>query len=498
MFLHGGNLAWNHVHKFCGKSTATFKFSSSLSLGLTIIKLASATTCSVKRYHSTYSGVKMARVAVIGGGAAGIAAARELSVEGHDLCVFEQGDSSGGVWVYDPNVEPFPGAESKETLVHSSMYYSLRTNLPRELMSFLDLPFTPEYMQKAMKQDGTENCNVTDKRRYPGHEAVLEYIQLYKQHNGLDSKIQYNTTVKSIEPIEDENTSDTSKRKWKVIVEHDGQSKEQIFDAVVVANGHYSRPYVPMIAGSDTFPGLQMHSHSYREPHSFTNKNVVVVGAGASGEDISRELSKVANSVYLCSRKFKDDFQLIDGYNNLFKAAGLMQLNEQRTATFTNNQQLTDVDVIMYCTGYDYKMPFFKESVVHVTGGKCIDNLWEHLLHVKYGASLSFIGLVWKIVPFQCFQLQSRLVAQALSGKITLPTLTPNEVDDPDEAHHLIVQWPYIYNIANYTNTTLPSWREAMYEQNKINKVKRPEQYRDIQDDKEEQENALSQFKTLF
>lgn len=85
--------------------------------------------------------------AVIGGGAAGLVAARELIQEGHKVTVFEQGHRVGGVWVLDDRVENDPLGQSEERhKVHSSMYDSLRTNLPRELMGFADFPFVPEVM----------------------------------------------------------------------------------------------------------------------------------------------------------------------------------------------------------------------------------------------------------------------------------------------------------------------------------------------------------------
>ena len=43
--------------------------------------------------------------AVIGAGAAGLVAARELVLEGHHVTVFEKGSGTGGVWVYTDEVE---------------------------------------------------------------------------------------------------------------------------------------------------------------------------------------------------------------------------------------------------------------------------------------------------------------------------------------------------------------------------------------------------------
>ena len=96
---------------------------------------------------------------MIGAGAAGLVAAREMHREGHSVTVFEQGQQVGGVWVLDDNVEDDPlGTKEGRRAVHSSMYDALRVNLPRELMGFSDFPFVPEVMQaRACAFAVTEN-----------------------------------------------------------------------------------------------------------------------------------------------------------------------------------------------------------------------------------------------------------------------------------------------------------------------------------------------------
>uniref|UniRef100_A0A0R0JJE3 Flavin-containing monooxygenase n=1 Tax=Glycine max TaxID=3847 RepID=A0A0R0JJE3_SOYBN len=47
---------------------------------------------------------------------------------------------------------------------------------------------------------------------------------------------------------------------------------EEVFDAVVVATGHYSQPRLPSIQGMDTWKRKQMHSHIYRTPEPFRNE----------------------------------------------------------------------------------------------------------------------------------------------------------------------------------------------------------------------------------
>lgn len=108
----------------------------------------------------------------------------------------------------------------------------------------------------------------------------------------------------------------------------------EVFDAVVVANGHHSMPrYTPLFItvvgasggdasfvgclnnswpekwpGQDDFKGHLMHSHSYKDPtscgtgYNFHDKRVVIVGIGNSGVDIANELSRCSKQVYLSTR----------------------------------------------------------------------------------------------------------------------------------------------------------------------------------------------------
>ena len=94
------------------------------------------------------------RLAVIGAGAAGLAAARELRREGHAPVVFERAAAVGGTWLYAAPAAPSDPLGAAAT--HSSLYASLRTNLPRETMGFLDFPFAAEAPGSA------------DHRRFPG------------------------------------------------------------------------------------------------------------------------------------------------------------------------------------------------------------------------------------------------------------------------------------------------------------------------------------------
>uniref|UniRef100_A0A1B6FRV7 Flavin-containing monooxygenase n=1 Tax=Cuerna arida TaxID=1464854 RepID=A0A1B6FRV7_9HEMI len=54
--------------------------------------------------------------------------------------------------------------------------------------------------------------------------------------------------------------------------------------------------------GIDDFKGEVMHSHSYRTPEKFSNKTVLICGAGPSGIDITYDLTSYASKVYFSHR----------------------------------------------------------------------------------------------------------------------------------------------------------------------------------------------------
>ncbi|CAI5457521.1 unnamed protein product [Closterium sp. Yama58-4] len=338
-------------------------------------------------------------VAVIGAGAAGLAAARELMREGHAVTVIEAGGEIGGVWAYDERIETedLLGLDPNRQQVHSSMYASLRTNLPRELMGFLDFPFSAPLPgdrpdADVDPRDGTSADSRQedfDMRRFPSHREVLRY--LCRAHRSISTyRGSLGGSAGAAAGIGD----------GERVEGREEREEEREFDALVVCNGHYSQPKIATIAGVDTWQGIQMHSHNYRYPEGFAGKVVVVVGAEASGQDIARELAAVAREVHILQIK---------------------QANADGTVEFEDGFTC-HADVIMHCTGYSYSFPFLAlhPSLLSVNNGR-VTPLFRHVLPPALAPSLSFIGLPWKVVPFPLCQLQARWVAQLLSGQLPVP-----------------------------------------------------------------------------
>jgi putative flavoprotein involved in K+ transport len=70
--------------------------------------------------------------------------------------------------------------------------------------------------------------------------------------------------------------------------------------AVVIATGGYHRPAIPRIAERLPEGVHQLHSASYRNPHSLPPGAVLVVGSGQSGCQIAEDLHLAGRQVHLC------------------------------------------------------------------------------------------------------------------------------------------------------------------------------------------------------
>lgn len=333
------------------------------------------------------------KVAVIGAGAAGLVSARELSHNGHDITVFEQSGQVGGVWVYQPETEDDLLGQSPSRPVFSSLYDSLRTNLPRDLMAFQDYTFDT-------KGGGDDHW-----LRYPHHSKVLIYLERFANDFGILPLIRFNEKVERLAPVED---------RWAISTQ---TTKDVLFDAVLVCNGHYSKPRVPDIPGMDGFEGLTLHSHNYRNSKFFEGKRVAVLGTASSGVDITREISEVAETVYWCGDIFTSGSGVTSRGIHLYPNP--LCFNGS-SLEFPDGVVVPDIDVFIFCTGYEYQFPFLASDSVTVT-----DN-WVHPLYLDMvppeHPNLAFIGLPYLVIPFPLFDMQARWFSKVLTGAVVLPS----------------------------------------------------------------------------
>ena len=362
------------------------------------------------------------RIGIIGGGAAGLATARSfLRVNEEqsngvifDVTVLETLNCIGGVWKYEDD-------ETKQQSKSRPMYRNLRTNLPRELMAYKEFPWGG---------DGIDASYVT-------HKQVQQYLEDYANNFNLQQYIHFGCKVNQLKVLNESDRDDDVDSWPQISLEWTdnatNQSYEQTFDSVCICNGHYAQPSNPPLPGLENFNGKIIHAIEYDDPNDYVGQTVLCIGARASGADIAREIALVTKRrTYLSDSTCHTKQE----YGNVILMPRTQSIDEDGKAHFASSMNeeekwsVNDVDVIIFCSGYDYSFPFINEEskleLQTIPGERRVTPLYEQMWHAQY-PSLSFIGLPHSVVPFPLFEIQSTAVVSQLTsrvGSIPLPSLS--------------------------------------------------------------------------
>ncbi|RLN58987.1 hypothetical protein BBJ29_001476 [Phytophthora kernoviae] len=413
------------------------------------------------------------RVGIIGGGAAGIIAAKNLRDVGHDVVVFEKSAHLGGIWKYD-DVADAPS---------SVLYKSLHTNLPTSVMQLKGFAFA----------DGLPS--------YPSHADVLEYLQSYAKHYGVDQFVRTNSEVTTVEKIGNV---------WKISVKSkDKGACNEEFDRVVVCNGHFNKPLHAPIKGIENFKGIVSHARSYRTPEPYQGKRVLVIGRGPSGQDISLELAESGvKEVFVAALDY--DPSIVDKKDKRELKPIVDRIAEDGTVIFTDGSSITSPDEIMHCTGYLYTVnEFFPSKLLYpktgvspgtvsnevaedlsaaATEGIVVAPVYKHLFSIEDPTAV-FIGLPFANLPFLCFELQSKWAARVFDGSVALPSKEEmyadfydniNTLDGPARKLHSLsgLQKDYFTELASRSGTVVDENIHEMFADAAYLRVNFPHDFR--------------------
>ena len=162
-----------------------------------------------------------------------------------------------------------------------------------------------------------------------------------------------------------------------------------------------------------------IHSHSYRDPASFKDLKVLVVGAGPSGQDITLDLANHANTVYLGNRGSKISCKLPA---NIEQLPTISSIRGDGMVCFFNQEE-RQVDSIILCTGYEFEFPFLaKEAGIRVENNRII-SLYKHSFNALH-PSMAFIGVYLMILPWPLFEMQVKWILSVWTGNKRLPSTT--------------------------------------------------------------------------
>ncbi|WP_249713828.1 flavin-containing monooxygenase [Rhizomonospora bruguierae] len=205
-------------------------------------------------------------VCVIGAGASGLAAVKNLLEHGFGVDCYERETGVGGAWNWRHDRSPV----SAGTHLISS----------KPMSQYPDFPMPDAWPD------------------YPAHGLVLSYLERYAEHFELKPHVWFGTEVVRVEPAGGD--------RWDVTTRSTGgcgSQRTSRYAAVVVANGHNWAPRMPAYEGQESYRGEIIHGSAYKEPNQVRGRKVLVVGGGNTGCDIAVEAATHAARCWHSTRR---------------------------------------------------------------------------------------------------------------------------------------------------------------------------------------------------
>ena len=176
----------------------------------------------------------MTRIAIIGAGFGGVAAAAELLKAGfEDIVILEKAERIGGVW-------------------RDNAYPGCACDVPAPLYSY-SFALNPDWS-----------------RRYPPHDEILTYLRGCAADLGVTPLVRLNAEVAS---------ATWTGAHWDIALTG-GDTLEA--DVLIPAVGQLSRPSIPALPGAGDFTGVAVHTAHWTPGIPVDGKRIAVVGTGAS------------------------------------------------------------------------------------------------------------------------------------------------------------------------------------------------------------------------
>ena len=348
------------------------------------------------------------RVAVIGAGPSGLSALRAFhcaAAQGNDIpeiVCFERQRSWGGLWNYtwrtgtDENGEP----------LHGSMYRYLWSNGPKEALEFADYTFDEHFGRPIAS--------------YPPRAVLLDYLKGRVENTAIADWIRYNSVVRNVE-------FDEHSQRFSVKV-HDHTNHTtycEAFDYVINASGHFSTPNMPYFDGLDRFAGRVLHAHDFRDALEFKGKDVLVVGASYSAEDIGAQCWKYGcRSVTLSYRTAATGYAWPDNWQE----KPLLTRVDGNTVYFADGTHRA-VHAIILCTGYLHHYPWYGDDLrLEDSNRVWPTGLYQGVAWIK-NPRLFYIGAQDQWFSFNMFDLQAWWARDVIAGNISLPAPEQMQAD---------------------------------------------------------------------
>ncbi len=344
------------------------------------------------------------RIAILGGGPSGLAvlrafeSARRKGAEIPEIVCYEKQSDCGGMWNYNWRT----GLDEFGEPVHASMYRYLWSNGPKECLEFADYSFEEHFGRPIPS--------------FPPRAVLHDYIKGRIEKSNVRGYIKLNHAVRHV-------TYDAGTEKFLVTVKDLKADvlETSAFDYVVCATGHFSTPNVPYFEGVEAFPGRVLHAHDFRSADEFAGKNVLLIGASYSSEDIGIQCMKYgAKSVTFSYRTKAMGFDWPEGFSEV----PLLEKVVGKVAHFKDGTR-KEVDAIVLCTGYLHHYPFLDDDLRLKSRNRLYpEGLYKGIFWVP-NPRFMYIGAQDQFFTFNMFDAQAWYARDVVSAAFRCPMPPP-------------------------------------------------------------------------
>lgn len=339
------------------------------------------------------------RVAIIGAGPCGLAqlrafqSAKEAGADIPEVVCYEAQSEWGGLWNYSWRT----GTDEAGFPNHGSMYRYLWSNGPKEGLEFADYSFEEHFGKQIAS--------------YPPREVLFDYIQGRVKKAGVRGWIRFNNRVRDVR--------ETADGKFEVTARDtvaDAETRE-IYDHVVVANGHFSTPNVPYYPGFESFKGRVLHAHDFRDALEFEGQDLLILGTSYSAEDIGSQCWKYdAKSITVAHRTAPMGYDWPDNWQEV---PALVKV-DGNTAHFKDGTT-KEVDAVILCTGYKHHFPFMPDELrLRTPNVLASDDLYKGVAYVA-NPNVFYLGMQDQWFTFNMFDAQAWWARDVMMGRIAVP-----------------------------------------------------------------------------
>lgn len=124
---------------------------------------------------------------------------------------------------------------------------------------------------------------------------ILAYLEDAMTTHNISSHVRFQHRVLSAK---------WDQRSWTVTVQHDGSQFQYTAKFLIFGTGYYDyhEPLATAIPGIETFKGDVIHPQFWPENFDYANKNIVIIGSGATAVTLVPKLAEKADRVTMLQR----------------------------------------------------------------------------------------------------------------------------------------------------------------------------------------------------